>query len=145
MEAGHNVKTNRVSNRAFSVGDMMLLVMAIGTYLAVTVQLGPLSILFWGLAVVMASILRPAHQRRITPESVTDVMSVAVSWAVVCGIAGFALDARLMGNAFSGYFSWAVLGQLTGFYLGLVWVLVVLLVRHFERVAGLVGRTRGLS
>ncbi len=141
MEGGHNVKTNR----QFSVREMLLLVIFIGTYLTITVQLGRASTLFWGLTVVMATILRPAHQRRQTPESVTDVLSVAISWAVVCGVAGFALDAQLLGNAFSSHFSWAVLGQLTGFYLGLVWVLIVLLIRHVERVTGLVNRPRPIS
>ena len=93
----------------------------------------------------MAAILRPAHQRHQTPESVTDVLSVAVCWAVACGVAGFALDLRLPGSATSDLFSWAVLGQLTGFYLGLVWVLVVLLARHVERVAGPASRTRPIA
>ena len=134
------------SNRQFTISEMLLLVTFIGTWLAVTTRLGPLSVLFWGLTVVMAAILRPAHQRRKTPESVTDVLSVAVSWAVACGVAGFALDVHLLPNgAFSGPFSWAVIGQLTGFYLGLVWVLVVLLARHVERVAGPVSRTRPIA
>lgn len=133
------------SNRQFTISEMLLLVTFIGTWLAVTTRLGPLGVLFWGFTVVMAAILRPAHQRRKTPESVTDVLSVAVSWAFACGIAGFALDMRLPSGAFSGPFSWAVIGQLTGFYLGLVWVLVVLLARHVERVAGPVSRTRPIA
>ncbi len=138
---GPNVKTNR----QFTISEMLLLVTFIGTWLAITAQLGSLSILFWGLTVVMAAILRPAHQRHQTPESVTDVLSVAVCWAVACGVAGFALDLRFPGNATADLFSWAVLGQLTGFYLGLVWVLVVLLARHVERVAGPASRTRPIA
>ncbi len=126
----------------FTAGELLLLVTLIATWLGITVQLGSLSLLFWGCGVAMTAILRPAHQRRRTPESVTDVLSVAVSWAVAWGAAGVALDQRITAPDFSGPLSWIVLGELTGFYLGLVWVLVLLLARHVERISGQLDRPR---
>jgi hypothetical protein len=136
---------NPTIRRQFTVREILLLMTMIGTWLAITLQLGSFSVLFWGLGVVMASVLRPHHQRHETPSSVTDVLSVAISWAVVFGIAGLALDVWMSGSASLGLFSWAVLCQLTGFYLGIVWVLVVLLARHVERVARPLTRTRTIA
>lgn len=133
------------TDHQFSISQILLLVAFMVTWLAITVHLGWLSIVFWGLAVLMAAILRPAHQRRRTPESVTDVLSVAVCWAVACGFLGVAFDAGVFGRALSDAFSWVVFGQLAGFYLGLIWVLIILLVRHIERVIGQPGHPVGLS
>ncbi len=120
----------------------MLFVTLIATWLGITVQLGWMSVLFWGCGVAMTAILRPAHQRRRIPDSVTDVLSVAVSWAVAWGIAGAVLDFRISALDDPGPLSWTLLGELTGFYLGLVWVLVLLMVRHIERMFGQLNRPR---
>ncbi len=138
---GHWMRTNG----PFTAREMLLLFTLIATWLAITLQLGPLSLLFWGLGLIMAAILRPAHQRRQTPESVTDVLSVAVSWAVAWGVAGLALDLRTVGSAFSEIPAWVVLGELMGFYLGLVWVLILLLFRHVQRVVRPIGGTRPIA
>ena len=129
----------------FTVSDILLLVTLITVWMAVTLQLQTYSILFWGLAVVMAGVLRPSHQRNKTPESVTEVLSVAIIWAVACGLIGLLVDVRFPNHVAIGSLSWSVWGQLTGFYLGMVWVLVVLLARHVERITGLFGRTRTIS
>ncbi len=126
----------------FTAGELLLLVTLIAMWLGITVQLGSLSVLFWGCGVAMTAILRPSHQRRRTPESVTDVLSVAVSWAVAWGAAGVALDLQATTPDFWGFLSWTLLGELTGFYLGLVWVLVLLLARHVERLTGQLDRPR---
>jgi hypothetical protein len=126
----------------FTAGELLLLVTFIATWLGITVELGSLSVLFWGCGVAMTAILRPAHQRRRTPESVTDVLSVAVSWAVAWGAAGVVLDLQFTSPDSSGLLSWTVLGELTGFYLGLVWVLVLFLARHVERISGQLNRPR---
>jgi hypothetical protein len=126
----------------FTAGQLFLLVTFIAMWLGITVRLGSMSVLFWGCGVAMTAILRPSHQRRRTPESVTDVMSVAVSWAVAWGAAGVAMDLRVSAPEFMGLVSWTVLGELTGFYLGLVWVLVLLLARYVERLSGQFGRPR---
>ena len=135
---GHRIE----GSSQFTAGELLLLVTLIATWLGITVQLGSLSVLFWGCGVAMTAILRPAHQRRRTPESVTDVLSVAVSWAVAWGVAGAALGQRITAPDFSGPLSWIVLGELTGFYLGLVWVLVLLLARHVARISGQLDRPR---
>ena len=129
----------------FSISQGLLLLAFMTTWLVITVHLGRLSIFFWGLAVLMAAILRPSHQRRRTPESVTDVLSIAVCWAVACGFLGLALDAGMFGRSVSSVSSWVVFGQLAGFYLGLGWVLVILLARHVERIIGQSGHPVGLS
>ena len=133
------------TNRQFTISEMLMLIMFIGIWLSVTIQLGSLSVLFWGLAMGMAAVLRPSHQRRSTPVTVADVVSIAVSWAVVCGLLGFLLDVRIGREAMTRVFSWALFGQLTGFYLGLLWVLVVFLFRHVERVVGVVKRPRPIA
>jgi hypothetical protein len=53
-----------------------------------------------------------------------------------------ALDLRATTPDFWGFLSWTLLGELTGFYLGLVWVLVLLLARHVERLTGQLDRPR---
>ena len=131
--------------RQFTVREVLLLVTLICTWLAITVQLKTFGVPFWGFAVVMAAVLRPGHQRHETPNSVTDVLSVSISWSVMGGVVGLALDVWLAGRASFSLFCWAVLCQLTGFYLGMVWVLVVLLARHVERVARPLSRRRSVA
>ena len=79
---------------AIAIRETLLLIGLIGIWLAITVQWGAFSLLFWGLTVAMAAVLRPAHQRRSVPDSVTDVMSITVSWAVAGGVLGLLLDLR---------------------------------------------------
>lgn len=140
-EGGGFVKTSR----QFTIGEMLLLVLFIGIWLTVTIQLSSLSVFFWGLAMGMAAVLRPSHQRRPTPVTVTDVVSIAVGWGVACGILGFLLDMRIGRDFAPGAFSWTLFGELTGFYLGLMWVMVVFLFRHVERVVGAVNRPRPIT
>lgn len=130
------------ANRSFTFRELLVLCTLIGTWLVVTIPLGSYSVLLWAVGILMASVLQPSHQRRATPESVADVLSVAVCGAVICGAIGFVVDLRFSSGAFASFPSWALIGELTGFYLGLVWVLVLLLVRHVERVFGPVNRTR---
>ncbi len=133
------------TNRQFTIRETLVLATLTGTWLTITIQLASASVLFWIFAVVMGSILRPAHQRHRTPESATDLLTVAITWSVACGIGGLALDMRLPDSAFSGLLSWSMLGQLTGFYLGFVWTFIVLVVRRVERIVGPLGRARPVA
>lgn len=128
--------------RSFALRETLLLMVFIGIWLAITIQWGALSLPFWALAVGMAAVLRPTHQRRSIPDSVTDVLSVAVSWAVAGGVAGIAFDLRQPSGLASDVLSWAVIGELTGFYLGFLWVMVLLVFQHIERLTGSVNRAR---
>lgn len=128
--------------RAIAIRETMLLVGLIGLWLAITIQWGAFSLLFWGLTVAMAGVLRPAHQRRPVPDSVTDVMSITVSWAVACGVLGLILDLRTPNPFAPGVLGWAMIGEITGFYLGFIWVLVLRLYRHIERVTSPVNHAR---
>ena len=42
-------------HRQFTISEMLMLILSICTWLAITVQLGSASILFWGLAISMAA------------------------------------------------------------------------------------------
>ncbi len=126
----------------FSASELALMLSLIATWVGITIQLGWFSVFFWGCGIAMTRILCPAHQRRRVPDSVTDALSVAVCWAVAWGAAGVTLDWRMVNFDLLPRFSWTVLGELTGFYLGLVWVLVLLLVRHVERLTGQFERPR---
>jgi hypothetical protein len=123
-----------------TASELLLLVSLLALWLGITVLLGPFSLLVWAGAVAMAVILRPPHQRQQTPESVTDVLSVAVTWCVACGIAGLGADLFAPATLAAVDFSWTFLAELIGFYLGFVWVLVLLLIRHIEQVVGRYGR-----
>ncbi len=129
-----------IAPHQFTLSELLLLVTLISIWLGITVLTGTYSLLVWGLGVLMAAILRPAHQRPKTPESATDVMSVAVGWSVACGAGGCVLDVTSYAVAGSSVLSWTFLGQCTGFYLGMVWVLVVLLVRQVEKIVERVDR-----
>ena len=132
----------QIAANQFTLSELLLLVTLIGGWLGISVLTGTYSLLVWGLGVLMAAVLRPSHERPKTPESATDVMSVAICWSVACGIGGFALDVTSYAVARSSVLSWTFLGELTGFYLGMVWVLIVLLVRHVERHVGRVDNPR---
>ena len=119
-----------------TASELLLLVSLLALWLGITVLLGPFSLLVWAGAVAMAVILRPPHQRQRTPESVTDVLSVAVTWCVVCGIAGLVADLFAPIRLAAVDVSWTFLAELIGFYVGFVWVLVLLLIRHIEQVVG---------
>jgi len=109
-------------------------------WLGVTLLLGPLSLFVWVGAIAMAAILRPPHERKRTPESVTDVLAVAIAWSAVCGIAGAVTDLVAHPRFAVGDFSWTVLAELSGFCLGFVWVLVLPLIRHIEQIFERYGR-----
>ena len=120
----------------FHAWDAFLLVLLVAVWLGLTLVLGALSLLIWALGVLIAAVLLPAHQRTGTPESMVDVIASAVCWAVAGGAAGLLLDlTTLSGNAFQTL-PWTLPGQLTGFYLGLLWNLAVLLFRHVTRRRG---------
>ncbi len=129
-----------VAARAGTASELLLLVSLLTLWLGVTLLLGPLSLFVWAGAVAMAAILRPPHERQRTPESVTDVLAVAVAWCAVCGIAGAVADLVAPPRFAAGDFSWTFLAELSGFCLGFVWVLVLLLIRHIEQTLGRYGR-----
>ncbi|MHB8973324.1 MAG: hypothetical protein ACYC3X_24420 [Pirellulaceae bacterium] len=114
--------------------ELLLLTSLVVLWLGITVLLGSFSLLVWGGATGMAAVLRPPHQRRRTPESVTDLLSVAVFWCVALGIAGLSVDVFAPAGWSLGDLSWALLAELVGFFLGFVWVLVVLSFQHLEQV-----------
>jgi hypothetical protein len=122
--------------------ELLLLMSLVALWLGITVLLGSFSLLVWAGATGMAAVLRPPHQRRRTPESVTDLLSVAVSWCVALGIAGLSADLLAPVGWSMVEWSWTFLGELAGFYLGFVWVLVLLSFRHIEQVMRRYDRTR---
>lgn len=126
----------------FTLRGMFLLVTFLSVWLAITVLLGTYSLFFWCLAVFMAIVLGPAHQRRSIPESATDVLAVAVVWSVAWGVVGFVLDKATAGKLAPVFLPWTVLGQLMGCYLGMIWVLIQLVYRHLDRAMRPVGRPR---
>lgn len=130
---------------ACTVSELLLLVSLLTLWLGITVLLGSLSLLVWAGTVAMALILRPRHQRQPTPESVTDVLSVAVTWCVAVGAAGLVVDLVVPPDLAAVDLSWTFLAELTGFYLGFVWVLVLLLIRHVEQMSRRFGKSRPLA
>ena len=133
------------ASNSCTASELLLLVSLLILWLGITVLLGSFSLLVWAGAVVMALILRPPHQRQQTPESVTDVLSVAVTWCVALGIAGLVADLFAPVSLAAVDFSWTFLAELSGFCLGFVWVLVLLLIRHIEHVVGQYGKSRPLA
>ncbi len=89
--------------------------------------------------------LAPAHQKRATPNSVTDVLATAVVWSVVWGVAGVVVSTRVPTSQSWEAISWVLVGQITGFYLGLLWVMVIFLARYVERVTAPQRRSRAVS
>jgi hypothetical protein len=133
------------ASNACTPSELLLLVSLLVLWLGITVLLGAWSLLIWAGAVAMAMILRPSHQRQRTPESVTDVLSVAVTWCVALGAAGLACDLFVPVSRAMSDVSWTFLAELAGFYLGFVWVLVLLLIRHLEQLSGRFDRPRPLA
>jgi Zn-dependent protease len=125
-----------------SACELLLLMSLVILWLGVTAMLGSFSLLVWSGAIVMAAVLRPPHQRRRTPESVTDLVSVAVMWCVALGIAGLCVDLFAPTRWPLEDLSWALLAELAGFVLGFVWVLVVLSIQHLEQAVRRYDRTR---
>ncbi|MHB0955880.1 MAG: hypothetical protein ACYC6N_17110 [Pirellulaceae bacterium] len=114
--------------------ELLLLMSLVTLWLGITALLGSFSLLVWAGALGMAAILRPPHQRSKTPESVTDLLSVAVTWGVALGMVGLSVDLFAPNLRSIGDLSWVLLAELAGFFLGFVWVLVVLSFQHIERV-----------
>jgi hypothetical protein len=113
----------------FHAWDALLLALLIAVWLGLTLAWGALSLLIWAPGVLIAAVLLPPHQRSGTPQSMVDVIASAVCWAVAGGAVGLLLDLTTpSGNVFQTL-PWTLLGQLTGFYLGLLWTLAVLLFR----------------
>ena len=72
----------------------------------------------------------------------TDLLSVAVFWCVALGSAGLSVDVFAPVGWSLGDLSWALLAELVGFFLGFVWVLVVLSFQRLEQVVRQYDRTR---
>lgn len=116
------------------VCELLLLFSLVSLWLGVTVLLGAGSLLIWAGAIAMAAILRPPHQRNRFPDTVTDLLSVAVSWCVGGGLLGVGADLLTPANWSVHDLSWAFLGEVVGFYFGLLWVVVVLATRSLQQV-----------
>jgi len=114
---------------SLSVAHLALLASLLVAWVGVTVMLGSLSLLVWAGTLVMDLVLRPAYQRQHMVESVTDALSVAVTWAVAWGTAGLAIDLLAPSYWLWSGISWTLLAELLGFYLGFVWVFVLFLLR----------------
>ncbi len=106
-------------SRDGSACELLLLMSLVMLWLGVTALLGSFSLLVWAGAIAMAAILRPAHQRQRTPESVTDLVSVAVIWCVALGIAGLCVDVFAPKRWPLGDLSWALLAELSRVLAGL--------------------------
>lgn len=118
------------------VCELLMLFSLVSLWLGVTVLLGTGSLLVWAGAVAMAVILRPPHQRNRIPDTVTDLLSVAVSWCVGVGVLGLGADLLAPVNWTIRDLSWTFFGEVLGFYLGLLWVVVLLAVRSLPSLAG---------
>lgn len=125
--------------------DVFLIVLLVALWLGITMLIGAMSLLIWGLGLCIASVLVPAHQRTGPPDSVVDVVSAAICWAVAMGIGGLLLDLVTSAGNLLQPNPWTLLGQVAGFYLGLVWAVVVVLVRNFEQSSRGFDRPRPLA
>jgi hypothetical protein len=115
------------------VCELLLLFSLVSLWLGVTMLLGAGSLLVWAGAIAMATILRPPHQRNRFPDTVTDLLSVAVSWCVGGGVAGAGVDLLAPTSWSIHDLPWTFLGELVGFYFGLLWVVAVLATRSMQQ------------
>jgi len=116
------------------VCELLLLFSLVSLWLGVTVLLGAGSLLIWAGATAMAAILRPPHQRSRVPDTVTDLLSVAVSGCVGGGVLGLSADLLAPVTWSIHALSWTFFGEVIGFYLGLLWVVVLLAARSMQPV-----------
>jgi hypothetical protein len=116
------------------VCELLMLFSLVSLWLGVTVLLGAGSLLIWAGAIAMAAILRPPHQRSRVPDNVTDLMSVAVTWCVAGGVIGLGADLLAPVNWSIHDLSWTFFGEVLGFYLGLLWVVVLLATRSLQPI-----------
>ncbi len=116
------------------VCELLMLFSLVSLWLGVTVLLGAVSLLIWAGAMAMAAVLRPPHQRNRIPDTVTDLLSVAVVWCVGVGTLGLGADLLAPVNWSIHNLSWTFFGEVLGFYLGLLWVVVLLATRSLQPI-----------